>query len=158
MNWDSTDTGLLLAALAGIHQDVQSTKDLIRRGGDETNPLLGKKPSGQELDKSGLTTALLGGGAIAALPEHLRKPALGAWAGLESGLAYKNAHVNAKEKPTDLAHSHLEGPLMMALAGGLLGSVLDDSSAIGHAFRGLSLGAVDDGKQTVPALAYTKNF
>lgn len=127
MDWDTKDSALLATALAGVYADTQATKEQIKKGGSETNPLLPRKPSGQELDRAGVIAALLGTGAAAALPKEWRKPALGAWAGLEHGLAYKNSRANPKAKETDFAHSSLEGPLMMAALGGLLGHMMGDS-------------------------------
>lgn len=126
-DWDTTDASLLVAALTGVDADTKATKRLIKRGGEETNPLLPRKPSGQDLDKAGAIAALLGTGTAMALPEKWRKPMLGAWAGLEHGLAYKNNRVNPNEKTSGLEGSHLEGPLMMAALGGLVGHLMDDS-------------------------------
>jgi hypothetical protein len=126
-DWDAKDSGLLLAALTGVHQDITSTKQALKRGGEETNPLLPRNPSGQDLDRAGLVSAAVGSGVAAMLPPEWRKRALGAWAGLEHGLAYKNR--NVKLKPgTSLAESRIEGPLMMAALGAGFGHLLDKTS------------------------------
>ena len=136
-DWDKKDTALLGAALAGIYADVQSQKDLNRRGGSEANPLIGKNPSGQDLDRAGLMAALVGSGVATIIPPEWRKPALGAWAGLEAGLAHKNSKVNAKDAPPkDLMHSRLEGPLMMSALGALAGHLMDDGGVTVEAKKG----------------------
>lgn len=118
MPWDSQDYGLLASALGATYADSATTKDLIKRGGIETNPLLGKKPSGQELDHAALVAGLLGTGVASQLSPEMRKRFLGAWAGLEGGLAYHNAHFNPKtQKLTGLDDAVRGGPLLLAALG-----------------------------------------
>ncbi len=130
-DWDKADTALLGAVLTGVYADIQSTKKHLEKGGEETNPLLPRKPSGQELDKAGLATALLGSGVAGLLDSKWRKPLLGAWAGLEHGLAYKNEHRKPSKKKESLAESGLEGPLMMAAVGGFLGHLATAPLSLG---------------------------
>src|SRR5690242_5015877 len=97
MPWDERDLALAGLAALAVRADTESTKRVLAQGGQETNPLLGRNPSGSDLDKAGALAALLGLGGAAALPESWRKPALGAWAGLEHGLAQYNDSYNAKK-------------------------------------------------------------
>ena len=135
-DWSEKDVGLLLGALSGVYKDTESTKRAIARGSEESNPLLGKNPSGADLDKFGIAAALLGTGTAAALPEKWRRPMLGAWAGLEHGLAKYNDEYNAKKgggKFEDAAKSALP----LAALGGLLGHYLSDEDS------GISVGEKD---------------
>ena len=131
-DWSEKDYGLLLGALTGVHQDIESTKRVLRQGGKERNPLLGENPSGWDLDKAGVIAALLGTGAAASLPKEWRRPLVGAWAGFEHGLAYRNDNQPRDKKDRGFLQSGMEGPLMMAALGGLLGHYMtDEDSGVG---------------------------
>lgn len=125
-NWSPKDKALFGLALGGVYADTQSTKELLKKGGEETNPLFPRKPSGQDLDKAAVLAALGGTGLAALLPAKYRSAALGGWAGLEHGLAYKNRTRTPGDKQESLAESGLEGPLMAATLGALVGHYLPD--------------------------------
>lgn len=125
-DWDARDSALLAAAFSGIHNDIQSTKEILKRGGEEKNPLLGRHPSGQDLDKAALLSAAVSGGIAGLLPSSLRKPGLGALSGFEHGMAYKNRNVDSPKDAKFLSRN-LEIPLALAALGGFAGHMLNKS-------------------------------
>ena len=155
-DWDKGDSALLGAALTGIYADVQSTKKVIEQGGDEKNPILGKKPSGQDLDKIGLLTGAIGAGLASTLSHKWRKPILAAWAGLEHGLADYNNSYDA-EKGGGKFQDAVRASLPKAAVGALLGVLATTS------LDGLSLGVQEDrrpdGSPSLgPLLRFDMNF
>lgn len=152
-DWTPYQQALLAGALTGVYEDSQSTKEGIRHGGKEYNPLLPAHPSGQELDHAALLTALLGTIGADLLPDRYRAAALGGWAGLEHGLAYKNRNTRVNEN-AGLMESRIEGPLMMAALGGLLGHLGD--KYMGGADVGMEMEGSGKGRKT--AITFTKKF
>lgn len=126
MPWDERDLALAGLAAMAVKADIDSTKKALARGGEETNPLLGRKPSGADLDKAGALAAMLGIGGAMALPDEWRKPALGAWAGLEGGLAKYNQSYNPKKGGGKFSAA-IGAALPYSALGGLLGYLMNDS-------------------------------
>ena len=147
--WNSRDSALLVAALAATYADTETTKELLKRGGEETNPLLGRHPSGSDLDKSAIASGAILAALAGVVPSRERKTMLGVWTGFRAGLAYKNARTNPKSEPTDFLHSGLEGPLSMAVLGGLLSYILSIPEDV-------QVGATLD--KEGPKLSFKKDF
>ena len=116
-NWSWGDTLGAMAALGAIHADVQHTKDVISKGGRETNPIYGTPhPSGSALDQGELAVGALTVAGAAALPPKYRKIALGAVAGFEAGMA--SLPEKGRQFGDDLAL-----PIIMGLVGAGLGGL-----------------------------------
>lgn len=91
-SWSPKDFALLGTALLAQYEDVQTTKDVIRRGGYETNPIFGTPhPTGAALDQGELAAGALTAGAAALMPSQFRTPFLSGVTALEAGLAYENS-------------------------------------------------------------------
>lgn len=115
--WSLEDTLGAIAALGAIHADVQHTKDVISRGGRETNPIYGTPhPSGSALDQGELVAGALTVTTSAALSPRNRKIGLGMIAGFEAGMA--SLPENRRHFGDDLAL-----PVLMGLAGAGLGAL-----------------------------------
>lgn len=151
MDFDQHDYALTLAALAGTYADIQTTKEALKRGAIEGNPLIGKNPSGQDLDKAGLLGAGVVGSAALFSPENERKAILGGLAGLRFGLANQNAHTSAKSgRKSDL--ELMRQPLISAALGALTGYMMSGDSK-------LSISASQDSKKNVNLLlGYKTDF
>lgn len=80
---DAIDYALLTGALLGQTADWNQTKHIDGSAYQETNPLLGKRPSGAAIDSYFATTTALGIGLALALPDPYRKMFEGGWLGLE---------------------------------------------------------------------------
>jgi len=150
MDWDKTDTALLLTSLGAILADTESTKAFLKdKKYQEANPLLGKKPSGTDLDKVALLSALLTTGTAYALPQDSRRPFLGGLAGLESGIALNNKNKNVKRSYEDPL------PYTLATAGALIGKALTgDNTSEDKSGTKISIEQL----QGVPTLSLTKKF
>lgn len=155
-SWSPRDIALLGGALGATYADVQSTKDLIKRGGAETNPIYGTgHPTGAALDQGGLIAAGIATAIAHGIPEEHRGTFLGGWLGLEGALAQHNAGIKASDKKSsfsDVLSTAGPGMLTGALAGhfmpsGLLGGTLTPS-----------LMQNGEGKKPSVALSYRKDF
>ena len=155
-DWGWKDSALLGGALASVYQDTQSTKDTIRRGGIETNPLIGRNPSDTDLDRAGLLAGALGTGAVTLLPESWRKPVLGGWMGTELGLANYNRGLGGKGKNEGMGRA-LTAALPSALLGTGLGYLLDKYGA--QPSVDVNTVKTPDGR-SIPEyrIGFTKNF
>jgi hypothetical protein len=126
MDWSPTDYGLLASALAAQYADVESTKRAIKKGGREDNPLIGKNPSGQDLDHAGIAAALAAAMGANYLQGNVRRAFLGGVTGLETGLAQNNDTETQKTRGTALTRNAL--PAALAAAGALGGYLLPSGS------------------------------
>ena len=128
-DWRWPDTALLGAALAATYADTETTKPVLTKPGwSESNPLVGQHPSGSDLDKAALTAGVIGTGIASFLPPKRRRQFLGAWAGLEAGIAKDNAEIarTGKKPARNFEMIPLE-PVPLAIIGGLLaGQTVDD--------------------------------
>lgn len=149
--WSPSDYALLAGALGATYADTQSTKDAIARGADETNPVLGRKPSGQDLDHAAIAAGLLGTGTAAVLPDSWRKPFLGGWTGLEAGLALHNQKVKGGAPTTKKFADGDTMPIQYAALGAGLGALLNR-----YGLRADVTPATDGGKGA--QITVTKNF
>lgn len=118
-DWSPSDSAWLIPALGATYADVQSTKDLIRRGGQETNPIYGTPhPSGAALDQGGLAgfaATTLGAGLLSGTS---RKALLAGVTGLEAGLAYQNTQVKGTG-PKSSFNDALSVPLALGIGSAL---------------------------------------
>jgi hypothetical protein len=103
-DWETKDYALLGGALAATYADAVTTKQLLARGGQETNPLYGTRhPSGADIDTG---TILAAGGMVFAslkLPSEYRSAFLAGWMGIEATLAYDNAHTGGTDEPSSFS-------------------------------------------------------
>ena len=140
--WPDKEKELLVAALAAVMADIATTKIALASGkSEETNPLLGKQPSGATLDMAGGLSALGGMGLASMMPDRWRAPMLGGWAGLEAGLAMQNMMPGRRT---------FEESLMFPMALGGISALL---SAAGGDTSNLRINL---GKS--PSITYTKKF
>lgn len=130
--WDNRDTGLLTAALAATYADTLTTKEGLKGGGLESNPLLGKTPSGSDLDRAALASGIIGSLLAGAAPPEMRRAGLGAWAGLETGLAYQNSHTPNKTKGKPESFEKLMTRPLASAALGALGGYLTNKMDSGN--------------------------
>lgn len=114
-DWASLDYSLLGSALGATYADGQSTKEMLKRGGEETNPILGKHPSGQAVDQyMALSGAGIGAAATLIDSPKYRRAMLAGITGLEAGYAIQNQKVEASSEKKTMSSAMLGMPLLMA--------------------------------------------
>ena len=151
-DWSAKDYALLGGALGATYADNQTTKELIARGGTETNPLYGTpKPSGQALDQWSMIAAGLMTAGAHAIPEKYRGAFLGGWMGLEAGLAAHNSKIPGKMAGRqDLMSGPVKDAVPGMALGALTGYLLPGSHVTPYA-------STEKGKPEV-GIAYTRKF
>ena len=87
------------------------------------------------------------------LPKELRRPLMGAYAGLSGTFASQNTK-GQKDAPKKSAEESIKGPLMMAAIGGLLGHLMDDDGG----FKVEPAGVRFSKKDNEVRIAFRKDF
>ena len=146
-DWSSADTIPAVAALGATYADMQSTKDMLHRGGIEHNPLLGSHPSDSKVDSTFALETALAGTAIAALPPEYRRMALGAVTGLEGALALQNQGISKMSSKTSDGETFGK-PALAALAG----------AALAHLTTNFGVVPTGDSSHPGAALTFSKRF
>lgn len=85
------DPWLLGAALTLTAADWNQTKHFDYTRTHETNPLLGRQPSGKQIDEHFLISTAAALGVSTLLHDKWRTAFLGGWVGVEAGMVYNNS-------------------------------------------------------------------
>lgn len=163
-DWNAIDWGLLASAGYGIHQDIESTKAVMKQtGSHENNPLYGAHPSDHALDNAQLLGMGLTGLLASQLPAEYRRPLLAGITGFELGLADKNSkYTEAGKTPTvqdDMA-PYVYG-ILGALGTSMLNPGIEDSEQMQGriANKGMLSPMIGgDAKHPTIGLKYRKDF
>ncbi|MDE2096974.1 MAG: hypothetical protein KGL39_06995 [Patescibacteria group bacterium] len=115
-DWSADDTAGLLAMLGSTAADIDSTKQVFKQpGAFEQNPLIGKHPSGANLDTAGIVAGTITGGAAALAPSGTRGNILDAATAVHTLAALNNYNqAGTQNDPKNIA--------TLATLGLLLGS------------------------------------
>jgi hypothetical protein len=122
--WDARDYSLAGLDALAFHEDMASTGDVLRRGGRETDPLLGANPSQGDLNRAELAADALTFALASQFGPHWRRILMGAVAGAEGAAALRNRRKSGRGKPSGFA-TGVEEALPGLVLGAGLGWLLD---------------------------------